>query len=90
MAALLSVGTLLFFGCSETENAMDCLEICNRYQTCFNADYDTAACQDRCRDNANAESEENNRTAMCATCVDDKSCASSTFNCFDECAGIVP
>ena len=90
MAGLFSLGTLLFFGCSEAENAIDCNQICERYETCFNADYDTGACQERCRDNADAESEENNRTAVGATCIDDKSCAASTFKCADECAGIVP
>jgi hypothetical protein len=26
----------------------------------------------------------------CQSCVDDKSCVSSAFNCLTECAGIVP
>jgi len=90
LAGLLSVGALLFFGCSAAQNAIDCNGICDRYQSCFDASYDTGACEQRCRDNSNSNADYMAKSTDCSNCITDKSCASATFTCGTQCAGIVP
>lgn len=74
-------------GCAEIDQTVDCNDVCNRYQSCYDASYDTMACRNRCETFAN----DNPRAANdCDTCLDDRSCASSVFSCGGECAGILP
>lgn len=71
------------------EQAIDCRSVCDRYQSCFDADYDTAACRSRC----DRVVEERNRSYAadeCDTCMDDRSCAGAVFSCSTPCAGIIP
>jgi hypothetical protein len=90
MAGVLSAfAFLLIPACNQADNAVDCNGICNRYQTCFDAKYDSGACQDRCRDDADTQGYATKADA-CVTCISDKSCASATFECATQCAGIVP
>ena len=63
--------------------------ICDRYKTCFDADYDVSSCEDRCRDDADTEGYAT-KADNCSKCIDDKSCTSATFTCVADCAGIVP
>jgi hypothetical protein len=79
----------LMFGCG-VKNAIDCHGICARYQSCYDSSYDTGACEDRCRDNADHDSNYADEVDQCHSCMDDKSCASATFNCASPCANIVP
>jgi hypothetical protein len=90
LTIMLTVGAVLFFGCSAAQNAVDCSGICDRYQTCFDASYDTSACEQRCRDNANSDADYMAKSTDCDNCIGDKSCASATFACGTQCAGIVP
>ena len=80
---------LFLFGCG-IKNAVDCHGICTRYQSCFDANYDTGACEKRCRDNANHDDNYADTVDRCHGCIDDKSCASATFNCGAPCASVVP
>jgi hypothetical protein len=77
-------------GCSEAKAAFDCQEVCSRYQSCFDSNYDVSACRNRCRDNAKNDSSFESKASTCAACIDDKSCTSAAFNCATDCAGIVP
>jgi hypothetical protein len=77
-------------GCGSVENAIDCHGICARYQTCFDSKYDVDACTSRCRDNAGKDPQYSREADSCNDCIDDKSCASATFTCGTDCAGIVP
>ncbi|MEZ4301640.1 MAG: hypothetical protein R3B70_42290 [Polyangiaceae bacterium] len=90
LTTLFALGTLMFFGCSQVENAVNCHAICERYQSCFNDEYDTAACEDECRTNAENDKGYAQKADICDACIDDESCASATFNCADDCIGIVP
>ena len=63
--------------------------ICDRYRDCFDADYDTAACRNRCEDNADADESFADHADDCENCLDDRSCTGS-FACVAECSGIVP
>jgi hypothetical protein len=81
------------FGCSaadKVQNKISCSDVCNRYKDCFNKDYDVDACTSRCETNANNSEDKDRTLDMCNTCIGDRSCASSVFNCADDCGGIVP
>jgi hypothetical protein len=88
-AAALAIGA-----CSSTvdevTNSIDCHGVCKRYADCFNADYDVDGCTDKCENNADASDERQRKLNMCDTCIDDRSCKAATFNCADDCVGIVP
>jgi hypothetical protein len=83
------VAGIFLFGCG-IKNAVDCHGICTRYQSCFDQSYDTDSCESRCRDNANHDDDYASKVDACHDCIDDKSCASATFNCGTDCSNIVP
>jgi hypothetical protein len=88
----------LFFtgvvGCSDTvdeiTNSVDCHTVCKRYADCFNADYDVDGCSDKCESRAGNDDDKQRALRACDACIDDRSCTSATFNCADDCVGIVP
>ena len=80
---------LLASGCA-LDNAIDCHQICNRYQTCFNASYDVDACAARCRTASSNDGDYKRKADVCNACIDDRSCSSATFSCGSACGAIVP
>lgn len=88
------VALLLFVclghGCAEIDESVDCNDVCNRYQSCYDSSYDTAACRDRCETLVDAEGGDPRAANECDTCMDDRSCASAVFSCAAPCAGILP
>ena len=90
--AALVLGTLgsVFAGCDDSEDAVDCIDVCDRYQDCVDDDYDVDDCVDSCEDEADDSEAWRDRLQACSTCIDDRSCASATFACSTECADIVP
>jgi len=93
-AFLLSVAGAVLQGCTVSSDDTgpvldyDCQAICERYADCYDANYDTVACTDRCDSNSGAPSFDD-RAYDCQVCLDDHSCAGS-FVCQDSCSGIVP
>lgn len=87
--ALLAASFVLIPACNTVDNAADCMAVCDRYKTCFDSSYDSSACQDRCRDQADTEGAAT-KADSCDACITDKSCASASFTCVTQCAGIVP
>jgi hypothetical protein len=81
-------------GCSDAvddvTNKIDCHQVCERYADCFNSDYDVDGCSDKCESRAGSDDDRQRALRACDDCIDDRSCTSATFNCADECAGIVP
>jgi len=77
-------------GCDTVKNAYDCDHICNRYSECFDANYDIASCESKCKNSANSNDAYMNKADACQTCEDGASCAGAAFNCASECVGIVP
>ncbi len=80
-------------GCSaadEVKNTIDCNQVCQRYADCFKSDHDVDGCSDKCENNADNDEERQRKLRMCDACIDDRSCTSATFNCADDCLGIVP
>lgn len=87
--ALFGVVSAFLMGCGAVENAVDCNSICNRYKSCYDKNYDSGACQTKCRNNANSDTSYMAKAGKCQSCMDDKSCAAASFTCPD-CLGIVP
>ena len=90
MAAFLAASAFLLIpACNKADNAVDCNGICERYQTCFDATYDSGACQDRCRDDADTEgyaTEADGRAAL----ITDQGGAAATFEFAPRGGGLVP
>jgi len=88
---LLSTATAFgFLGCDSVDRKFDCTQICQRYSDCFDSEYDVSGCVDRCEQNAEDSKDFDRKADDCENCLDDRSCAGSTFSCADECVGIVP
>jgi hypothetical protein len=80
-----------FAGCSDdVQDVIDCIDVCDRYKDCVDDDFDVDDCVDRCEDAADDSDAWRDRLRDCSDCIDDRSCASATFVCSLECAGIVP
>lgn len=88
-AVVAAFSVVVAIGCEEIDILTDCQQICDKYEDCFDADYDVSQCRSRCDENADAEAFAD-KVDACETCLDDKSCAGSAFNCATECGGIVP
>jgi hypothetical protein len=76
--------------CDQADKLFDCQSVCGRYRSCFDDHYDVGACRSRCKDNADKDVDYQRKADDCQACIDDRSCASATFNCLLPCAGIVP
>ncbi len=76
--------------CDQADKIFDCQSVCNRYRSCFDDKYDVAACRSRCKDSADRDVDFQRKADDCHACIDDRSCASATFNCLLPCAGVVP
>jgi hypothetical protein len=89
-AALAAIVTFVGAGgCDETQNAFNCTDLCNRYQDCFDQNYDVSACSSRCQNLANDSQNFDERANSCQNCMNDNSCAGAALTC-PSCAGIVP
>lgn len=95
--ALLSTALLTvafgFGACSDPKDAVvtkiDCSSVCNRYQDCYNEDFDTDKCKDDCEALAEDNDTKQSQLDDCDDCMDDNSCASSTFNCAGPCGRFI-
>jgi hypothetical protein len=81
---------LALTACGAIDNAVKCDEICDRYKTCFNADYDVPACATRCRSNSKDDTSYTRQVDICSACINDQSCTSATFSCASSCGNVVP
>jgi hypothetical protein len=77
-------------GCSDAKNTITCSDVCNRYQDCFDEDYDVSSCVDRCKSRAGSDDDKQSQLNQCDACIDDKSCTAAAFSCATECVSIVP
>lgn len=81
-------------GCSEAadeiESQIDCPSICKKYSDCYDKDYDVEECSSDCKAEFDKDPEYINKIDACDSCIENKSCSESTFQCADECLGIVP
>ena len=87
LAALLPT---LLLSCSAVEDALNCRQVCEKYQECFDSDYDVGECVDACTDEAAEDDDYSRRVDVCESCIDGLSCGEATFDCATNCVGIVP
>ncbi len=76
-------------GCA-IDAAIDCEMICNRYRTCFDANYDVGACATRCRSHSSTDTAYRRAADTCNACITDRACATTVFACGTECSSVVP
>lgn len=77
------------FGCSDAKNAVSCAEVCDKYKSCVNSDYDVASCTSTCEDKANDSADRQSQLDSCDSCIQDRSCSGAVFNCTTECATVI-
>ncbi|NUP13647.1 MAG: hypothetical protein HOW73_47030 [Polyangiaceae bacterium] len=92
-ATVFVLGALSVIGCRRKEeaedNEQDCVEICDRYSECFDANYNTAACERRCYDGADRSLNYEFQVDRCATCLTDLTCELIEITeCKENCAVI--
>ena len=69
----------------EVEETIDCQFSCQAYADCVDSDFDVSQCRKHCDENNKGE-----QADRCEKCVrGDQSCSEKTFQCADECAGII-
>ncbi len=93
LSLVLALAPVAFLGCSTVDdigNSIDCHQVCKRYADCFKSDYDVDGCTDKCENSVDNDTERERKLKACDSCIDDRSCTDATFNCADECIGIVP
>lgn len=83
---LFGIGAVACAPVDEIDMAVDCANLCDRYRDCFDSDYDTGACRDRCHEMVDRDPRVANE---CDTCLDSRACSES-FSCADECSGLIP
>ena len=91
LSLVLGFGALV--GCSAADdisNSIDCHQVCERYRDCIKSDYDVDGCTDKCENSADNNDDRQRKLKMCDDCLEDRSCTDATFNCADDCVGIVP
>jgi len=79
----------LALGCADAKNVVSCAEVCNKYKSCINSDYDVASCTTQCEDKANDSASRQDQLDSCNSCIEDRSCSSAVFNCTTECASVI-
>ncbi len=76
--------------CSEAEDAIDCAQVCSRYDECAKGDQKRSDCASQCRDNAQDSDAFRDSLRKCEDCLDgDRSCAADVFACGPSCAGVI-
>lgn len=75
---------------SEIDEAANCNSVCNRYRDCFDSNYDTETCYDKCQVEVDRVGGNPRAADDCESCIDDMSCAGGVFNCASSCGALVP
>ena len=90
LALVVLVGALagLASAAGGCDQVADCAAVCERYQTCFDADYDVDTCKTRCNDNA-SDAEFRAHTNSCDACINTRDCVDTAFSCASDCADVI-
>jgi hypothetical protein len=71
-------------------NKWDCHDVCQRYATCLNSDYDVDACKDRCENAAGNSDDKQNKLDDCHDCIgDNDSCVDDIAKCSSSCGTFI-
>ena len=76
-------------GCSDAKNVVSCADVCDKYKSCINSDYDVVSCTTKCEDMANDSANRQRQLDSCDSCIQDRSCTGAVFNCSVECASVI-
>lgn len=82
--------TLAMAACGNIDNAFDCNAVCDKYKSCYDSNYNTSACYDRCRSSSALDSNHQRKVDECHACMDGRDCTATAFNCVSECSTVVP
>jgi len=88
--SIATAAALCLSGCAAFDAATDCNTICTRYKDCYDSSYDVSGCASRCRDRAANDKSTADAVNRCEACINDRACASATFNCASDCSNVVP
>lgn len=86
-SAFMSLLTLGILGCDESDQIVDCAQICDKYNDCIDDDVDRAECIDQCEDKAD---QNDDGADACEDCLDGTTCLEATFQCAVPCAQFLP
>ena len=84
----LLLGLFLAGGAVGCDQAADCAAVCERYQTCFDDEYDVDACRSRCNDSSDDDAFRA-RVNECDACINERDCVETAFSCGAQCAGVI-
>lgn len=82
-----------FSACSDATDPVttkiDCSSVCNRYEECYDENFDTDKCKDDCENLAEDSDVKQDQLDSCDDCMDDNSCQSATYNCAVPCGKFI-
>ena len=79
----------LAIGCEDAENLISCADVCEKYKSCLDEDYDVTSCTTSCEDTANDNADRQKQLDDCHACIEDRSCGGAVFSCTTECATVI-
>jgi hypothetical protein len=89
MTGALVVGLMGHTACNAIDTLTDCQNICDKYQDCFEPDYDVSECRARCQENSD-DDDFADQVDVCENCIDDRTCEAGAFACGADCDRVVP
>jgi hypothetical protein len=80
-------------GCEDDAEAVTttpttCNDVCQRYQACYDEDFDVDECTADCEDETVDSDRRQDRLDDCKECIDTSSCIEA-FRCADDCVGLI-
>jgi hypothetical protein len=76
-------------GCEAIDVLSNCQNVCDKYQDCFDPEYDVGACRSRCQENSDND-DFADEVDSCEACIDDRTCVDGAFDCGPDCNRVVP
>jgi len=71
-------------------NKWDCNDVCKRYSSCFDSDYDVEACRDRCESDASNSDAKQDKLDACHDCIgENDSCVKDLAECSGSCGSFI-
>jgi hypothetical protein len=85
----MGLGGIGMAACGAADTAIDCTQICTRYEECVDSEADTSMCIDQCQEKAADDDDFEDQVESCESCIEEKSCTEAAV-CVADCAGVVP
>jgi hypothetical protein len=70
--------------CGETQEYLNCRDVCQKRQECIAGDVDVGRCAARCEDRSDQDPSYAQRISRCEACIEDRSCVEA-LTCWNEC-----